>query len=90
MDANDYITNIVKILSLPEQASIQAKKIYDLAIKAALNSDNPKAAIACASIYAWCMKNKVKIMVYEIESASFIESELITKAFGDIQSEIVL
>ncbi|MBR9676246.1 hypothetical protein GOV05_04515 [Candidatus Woesearchaeota archaeon] len=88
MEADDYIGNICKTLSLPIEAKIWSKKLHDKAIKAAINAENPKAAVALACIYAWCQKNSSPVVLYEMESASFIESELITKAFGDIQNEI--
>lgn len=88
MEASAYINNIVKIIGLSQDAGSYALKLYEKTIKQGLNADNTKAALACASIYAWCLKNKSKTVLYEIESASFIESEHIKKAFGDIQSEI--
>ncbi len=90
MESSEYIGNVVKIIGLGNDTAVYAVKLYEKAIKQGLNSDNTKAALACASIYAWCQKNKSKTVLYEIESASFIEAEHIKKAFGDIQSEISL
>ncbi|MBR9677159.1 hypothetical protein GOV04_03390 [Candidatus Woesearchaeota archaeon] len=85
MTPEEYIQELVNRLQLPPDSVLYAKKFFDKALTDGINRDHSKAAIACACLYIYCQHHNISKVLYEFESASFIESESIVSALGDMQ-----